>query len=153
MRLALSWGPEVLPFVFENTLYRAIPFPRLIFKMGFRKKDDGYILHETYIVAVKERGRLAKDTPLFRYPYSHVDWNTRMCIGINQFPTIKTLDEAYKMPRYVLTIPNLDHYYDRGTNLSGMVLRELLENLDGKESFPEEWLSPLFYTLEEWVVG
>lgn len=151
VKLVLSWGPEVLPFVFENTLYRAIPYPRLVFKMGLRKKDDGYVLHETYIVATKEKGRLTADTPLFKYPYSHVDWNTRMCMGLNNFPAIKTLDEACKLPRHVLTIPNLDHYYSNDTNLSGMVLRELLETLDGQKEFPEEWLAPLPYKLGDWV--
>lgn len=36
-------------------------------------------------------------------------------------------------------------------NRSGLVLRQLLEELDGAGEFPEEWLAPLDLTLGEWV--
>ncbi|MGB9847388.1 MAG: hypothetical protein ACPLRH_07770, partial [Desulfotomaculales bacterium] len=54
-------------------------------------------------------------------------------------------------PRLILTTPNEDHHYDADTNLSGMVLRELLQNVNGLEAYPPEWLVSLQVTLEEWL--
>lgn len=149
-RLFLAWGPEVLPFDYEGTLFPAVPYPRLVFGLGLAETEGGWRVNRVEVAAVKERGKLAPSTPLFHYPYSHVA-GTSMCIGhapLPDFPELAALDAA---PRFILTVPNSDHHYSHRCNASGMVLRQLLETVNGREEFPEEWLVPLGFTLGEWV--
>lgn len=149
-RLFLAWGPGVLPFDYEGTIFPAVPYPRLVFGFGLAETEAGWRVSRVEVAAVKERGKLAPSTPLFHYPYSHVA-GTLMCTGhapLPDFPELAALDAA---PRFILTVPNSDHHYGHRCNASGMVLRQLLETVDGREEFPEEWLVPLGLTLGEWA--
>ncbi|MHB1418047.1 MAG: hypothetical protein ACYCX4_00440 [Bacillota bacterium] len=152
--LGLEWGPGVLPFQYEGSLFPAVPFPRLVFMFSLHKEHKGkkYVISKVRVSAVKETGMLTPATELFSYPYSHVS-GTSMCIGSGPLPKVseKKLCDLWKMPRVILTIPNGDHHYDSRSNRSGMVLRQLLENVNEKPSFPSEWLVPLSMTLGQLV--
>lgn len=148
--LIMKFGPDILPFTFENTLYPAIPFPKLIFAFkGMINK--GFKTNEVYVIAVKKDDPLNHDTLIYKYPFSHVSVSTKMCYGLNQLPIYSDLLHIEALPRVVLTLPNtLDHYSSQ-TNSSNMNLRDMLEELESKEEFPEEWLSPLDYTFGKWL--
>lgn len=150
IRLVVDWGPDVLPFQFESTLFPAIPYPRLVFRFWIERKEGLYRPWRVEVVAVKKKGRLSPNTSLWRYPYSHVA-RTDMCIGANPLPEVEELSELHALPRHILSLPNSDHHYGRETNASGLVLRELLQELNGREAFPDEWLNPLPFTLGEWL--
>ncbi|MHB1126310.1 MAG: hypothetical protein ACYC2T_05040 [Bacillota bacterium] len=151
--IGLEWGPGVLPFQYEGSLFPAVPFPRLVFMFSLRKerKDQKYYRISTVqVAAAKEAGLLTPDIELYSYPYSHVT-GTSMCFGSDPLTPVKDLHDLWKLPRYILTIPNGDHHYNISSNLSGMVLRQLLENVNEKPSFPEDWLAPLSMTLGKWI--
>lgn len=149
--LAIDWGPDILPFQYENTLFQAVPFPRLLIALS-GEKDQGkkeYRISRIFVTAVKGMDPITDNTRLYHYPFSHVA-GTQMCYGINQLPRTKSLVEMQCIPRVVLTIPNGTHHYDESTNRSKKPLRELLENLDGKKSFPERYLAPLKIAFSDW---
>ncbi|MGI9951392.1 hypothetical protein V3F56_03435 [Moorellaceae bacterium AZ2] len=151
VRLALEWGPEVLPFTFYDTVYQAVPYPRLVFDFGLRRHHDGFTVSAVYLAAVADVGPLRPGTRLYRYPYSHVAEDTRMCLGTAPLPPVRKLADLAVLPRLILTTPNEDHHYGNWVNLSGKPLRELLREVDGLEAFPAGWLVPLGATLEEWL--
>lgn len=150
-RLVMDWGPDVLQFQYEDTLFQAIPFPRLLFAFKGYKEDQKFKLQGISVVAVKTSGIIMDTTPLYRYPYSHVDSNTNMCYGYNELPLCSHLTNMQFLPREVLTTPNGTHHYNNQTNLSGMVLRQLLETLNGKKEFPKKYLAPLGFNFSEWL--
>lgn len=149
--VAVEWGPSVLPFTYYDTVFQAVPYPRLAFNFGLRRYSEELRVHSVYLAVLPEGEPLKPDTRLYRYPYSHVGWDTRMCLGDMQLPAVKDLTELAVFPRLILTVPNEDHHYGGDTNLSGMTLRELLQNVDGLEAFPAGWLAPMNMTLGEWL--
>ncbi len=149
--VVMEWGPEVLPFTFYDTVFQAVPYPRLAFKFGLRRYPEGLMVHSVYLAALPEGEPLKPDTRLYRYPYSHVSGDTRMCLGDMHLPAVKDLTELVVFPRLILTVPNEDHHYDSRTNLSGQPLRGLLQDVNGLEAFPAEWLAPMEMTLGEWL--
>lgn len=148
--LVMEWGPDVLPFQFEKTLFAAVPYPRLIFKMRISKGNENFRVYSVNVAAVKGKNMLEAGTPLWHYPYSHVQ-GTWMCVGSFAFPVVQKLTELRGLPRLILTTPNGDHHYDSDSNGSGLVLRQLLQAVDGTEAFPEDWLNPLELTLGDWL--
>jgi len=149
--LALEWGPAVLPFTYFNTVYQAVPYPRLVFDFGLRRHYEGFTVSAVYLAAVAGAGPLRPGTRLYRYPYSHVAQDTRMCLGTAPLPLVRELADLAVLPRLILTTPNEDHHYGSWANLSGKPLRELLQEVDGLEAFPGEWLAPMDVTLGEWL--
>lgn len=149
--VAVEWGPEILPFAFFDTVFQEVPYPRLVFDFGLRRYPEGLRVHSVYLAALPEGEPLKPDTRLYRYPYSHVAVDGRMCTGDMQLPAVKDLTELTVFPRLVLTTPNEDHHYGDWVNRSGLPLRGLLQEVNGLEAFPAEWLLPMEITLGEWL--
>lgn len=154
-QLFMEWGPGVLPFQFGETLFPAIPYPRLVFKVTLWQKDGRYLIQGISVAAVAEEGMLTAKTPLYQYPYSHVrPGETQMCIGTAPLGPVTELAELYSLPRKLLAVPNSDHGYNPfESNRSGLPLRHLLQNVDGTGVFPVKWLFPLPFTLGEWMAS
>jgi len=151
VQIAFSWGPDILQFEYENTLFSAIPFPRLIFCMHGEKIGQEIRFQRIALVAIKETGVITDDTPVYRYPFSHVGYNTHMCFGANELPRVKKLTDLKDFPRNILTTPNGTHHYSELTNMTGKPLREVLQLLNNKKKFPVEWLRPLDCTFRKWI--
>lgn len=153
--IGLTWGPEVLPFVFEGQLYPCIPFPKLIFAIsGIRKDNDELMPHSVKVAALKESDRINKDTYLYYYPFMHVYTNFKMCTGTVQLESVPALepDRWEALIRTILTSPNKNELFYPEHNLYGMDARSLLEYLSGKERFPEEILVPSEFLLKDFML-
>ncbi|WP_209124375.1 hypothetical protein [Alkalihalobacillus sp. BA299] len=74
-----------------------VGFPRLIFRydciLRSTEKGNKYSVEIARIVAVKGNERITGDTPLFQFPYSHVESNGKVCMGGNKFEEISCLTE------------------------------------------------------------
>jgi len=151
VQIAFSWGPDVLPFQYEDTLFPAIPFPRLIFCLHGTKVEDEVRFSRIALVAVKEQGMITDETELYRYPFSHVNCDTSMCYGSNELPKTKKLTDLKDFPRYILTTPNGADWYNKQNNMTEKPLRQILEALNNKEKFPYKWLRPLNKNFRGWI--
>lgn len=151
MQIAFSWGPDILPFQYEDTLYPAIPFPRLIFNMHGEKYQEEFRFYRISLVATKEQEIITDETELYRYPFSHVNHDTIMCYGKNELPKTKKLTDLKGFTRNILTTPNNSDWYYKQSNMTEKPLRQVLGMLNNKEKFPDEWLRPLDRNFKEWI--
>lgn len=113
------------PFKYHETVFASIPFPALLFKF----EVIGEQLKEVKIGAVTNT--ILKDKSIvYRYPYSNVHDDGRICFGTNVLPKIEKLTDLSAIPELFLSGIQNDDLYSTANN-SGMALRELLELLDG----------------------
>jgi hypothetical protein len=139
------------PFKYHKTTFASIPFPILLFKFIISSTTD---TTENRLTDVKVKVGAITSTILkeksivYHYPYSNVYDNGTICFGSNVLPNIKKLTDLSAVPELFLSgIQNDDMY--RNANNSGMVLRELLELLDGSE-FDNSVLKPMC-TYEDFI--
>lgn len=135
-------------FVLEKKAHRRnVTYYGKVFQdVGFPKLLFGYVLDHKYnsiktsIVAVKNDLFIKSETEIFRYPFSNVYSNTECCWGTCTFPK---LDHPYQLsgfPELYLSQEDNGDLYD-GANSSGLMYREFLMSLQGKD-FNMDWLLP-----------
>jgi len=133
------------PFKYYETIFASIPFPSLLFR--FEVEIDNKKLVDIRVGAVTST-ILRDKSIVYHYPYSNVHHDGRICFGSNVLPKIEKLSDLSAIPELFLSgIQNNDLYSN--ANNSVMVLRELLELLDGTW-FDNAILTPMS-TYEEFV--
>jgi len=125
--------------------FNNVGFPTLLFKIKISHNS----IRSVNLVAVKDT-LITKNTELFRYPFSNVFSDTRVCLGANNIAQldVENTSTIFRIPNLVLTLDNNNDAY-RGTNNTGLALRELLEKLQN-EKFNNDWLVPTNLTYDSW---
>jgi hypothetical protein len=108
--------------------YKGFPLPRLIF--GYSITDEGRINNCRLGVACNS-GNLKPETPMFAYPFSNV-LGTRLCIGNNSLPTVKSLHTLGSLSYHILSMDNNNDHFSASNNKPGLEMRDLLELLKDK---------------------
>ncbi|MEI2356282.1 hypothetical protein [Mesobacillus zeae] len=125
-----KWDITYHSQVFEN-----VGFPRMIFKYFIKGKN----VTLSNIVAVKDKGFIKDDTPLFIFPFSNVERSTKVCMGSNQLPPIDSIVQVSTFHAIFFAAPFGDCYGAKTT--TGKTLRELFTSLTHND-FEDEWLIP-----------
>lgn len=121
---------------YHSQAFEKVGFPRMIFK--YSVSDTKVILSN--IVAVQEQVILTDETPLFLFPFSNVNTDTKVCMGGNELPPIKTLSQLSTFHNIFFAAPFGDDYGSKTSN--GKTIRELFTVLKDND-FNDEWLVPL----------
>lgn len=134
---------------YQETLYERLPLPRLLFKFQY---TPGRPVHTCWMAAAGE-GRLRPSTPLYRFPFSNVYPDRRICLGRNALPAIDAPIQLQALPELILRMPNNDDLYNPEANRKGFCFRELLEYVREREPsvYYEELLLPDGHTLEQFI--
>lgn len=126
--IAISFEERTADIMFEKTVYKDFPLPRLVF--GFNINSGGRIIGTR--LGVTEEGRLTPKSKMFVYPFSNVS-EFSLCTGSNSFPQITSLHQLNGLPYFILGMPNnYDRYSEDRTKLN-MDYRSLLEHLKDKD--------------------
>ncbi len=122
--------PELYADVtYHNTEYRDFPLPQLVFGFQYMPKEGK--VAGCRVCVVKDE-RLTPDTPTYRYPFSNVHGNNRICTGNNALPIYKNPARLHTLMGYLLRLPNNDDLYSRDNNRLHAEYRDLLEQMKGK---------------------
>ncbi len=73
-----------------------VGFPRCIFQYTVKKyksNQEKWDIFLDKIVAVKGRAPINMETEICSFPYSHVSTDGNVCMGGNQFPSVKNINE------------------------------------------------------------
>jgi hypothetical protein len=132
-----------------GTQYKDFPLPRLIF--GFRISDEGRI-SECRLGVVGNESNLKPTTPMFIYPFSNVS-NTRLCIGNNPLPKVKSLHTLGSLTYHILSMDNNNDHFRPQNNKANLEMRDLLELLKNKKQsyYYEHVLVPGGTTLGDFI--
>ena len=133
--------------LYHKTKYKDIPFPNLLFVFVFRPKDDKYLLESKKCFAFKNKV-LRDTTPLYRFPFSHVDHSGGMC-----FFFLTELQDMAQMSSFIhnwISVEFTDHYYNQETkNKWGWPLRQIFNQTQGQPHFDYEKLFEAELTMED----
>ena len=116
-------------FRYFDTEYRNFPIPRLVF--GFKYMPDAHKVAGCSVCVVKDE-RLKADTILYRYPFSNVSSNGRICLGNNALPVYKDPSRLHTLAGYILRMPNNNDHYSKNNNQLHAEYRDLLEQMKTK---------------------
>ena len=83
-------------------------------------------------VCVVKDARLKEDTILYRYPFSNVNGDGRICLGNNALPVYKDPARLHTLAAYILRMPNNDDLYSDQNNRLHTGFRDLLEQMKNK---------------------
>ncbi|MCM3619714.1 prokaryotic E2 ligase family D protein [Sutcliffiella horikoshii] len=122
-----------------------VGFPRLIFRYCLQeeklKGNCTYSVSLDRIVAVKGKRKLTPTTPIFNFPYSHVDDSGRVCMGGTTLPDIGCISELESMHSLFFNSP-FSSDYGAKTTTKEPLWKLLMEDFNNKE-FNEDILLPL----------
>lgn len=122
---------------FEN-----VGFPRMIFKYLI----SGNKVKLSNVVAVRDKGLIKDDSPLFVFPFSNVELNSKVCMGGNQLPDIESIVQISTFHSIFFAAPFGDCYGAKTT--TGKTLRELFTTLSNND-FDDNWLMPSYLSLKD----
>lgn len=129
----------IYPYNYNGEIFD-IPFPQMLFVFSIAQKRIGHC----QLFALK-RGRVNKDTVLYRFPFGNVGHNGSICFGRNKLPEIESLAELETFYMFVLGLEhNDDDYWNEGQQQ-----REVLESLKG--SFDQELLVETNLTIKNLI--
>lgn len=118
---------------YHKESFTKVGFPRMIFKYKvIQTEPESIKINIETIVAVKGNSNIISNTPLYHFPFSHVDTNGHVCMGGNELPDIKRVDQVSSLHNVFLSAPFGDDY---GVKVSkpGVTLRELFNQLSNND--------------------
>lgn len=124
-----------------------VGFPKMIFEYNLNargkshfKDTKKYAVRLTKIVAVKDQGPVKRDTQIFKFPYSHVDFNASVCMGGTEIRDVDCLSELETFHSYFLDSPFTEDY---GAKIqSTTTLHVLLSDVFNEKNFSDQLLVP-----------
>lgn len=123
---------------FYNTPLEQVGYPRMLF--GYR--IIGNKVNTMYILAVKEKGRITKETEIYHFPYANVS-NGTVCMGGNQLLKLPDIEDLWQLGTYhnlFFQAPSSACYYNSERNLAGFTdLREFYRHMENRV-FSDEYL-------------
>lgn len=121
-------------FYLEHNPY-VIPMPSLVFL--FHVQLNTCVEVSAFVLADK----VAKeDSVLYYYPFSNVAKNGRICWGDYQLPDVHNFMELPPIMNIFLDGINNYDLFQKENNRKALDLAEMLNQLNGKNSFPISWL-------------
>lgn len=143
---------------YEQTRYD-VCVPSLVFYIHICEERVG----KTKVFAIKDK-RPTEKSHLYRYPFGNVNSGSGdVCWGSNTLSEIKELKGVERIMTLFIQSPcNNDLYNSKNcVGVKDLPLRQLMEELKCKETFPEEYLMPIknsrkAVTLKElltWKIG
>jgi len=135
---------------YVGTEYKDFPLPRLIF--GFHISSEGRI-SQCRLGVVGNESNLKPTTPMFKYPFSNVSSNTRLCIGNNPLPRVQSLHTLGSLTYHILSMDNNNDHFRPSNNKLGLEMRDLMELLKDKQQscYYEDILIPSGTTLGDFI--
>ena len=134
---------------YHGTIYKAVPFPNLLFVFLFEPSKNGYRLVNKHCYAHRNHV-LRDDTPLYRFPFSHVDASGTMC-----FFFLNEMKDLAQMTSFIhnwITATFTDHYYNTtDKNKWGWPLRQIFNQTQGKPHFDYDKLFEENLTMKDLV--
>ena len=146
------WNPELrADMTYGETEYPNFPIPRLVF--GIRVLDTGRVAGCTLGVVADEKP--SPSSVMYRYPFSNVYEDSRVCTGNNVLPRYKKQAALVNFPRYLLGIPDNDDMYSAERNKLRLKHGELMEHLKDKDPayYYTDILIPNGKTLADFIGG
>lgn len=146
------WNPELrADMTYGETEYLNFPIPRLVF--GIRVLDTGRVAGCTLGVVADEKP--SPNSVMYRYPFSNVYEDSRVCTGNNVLPRYKKQTALVNFPRYLLGIPDNDDMYSAERNKLRLGHKELMEHLKDKDPayYYTDILIPNGKTLADFIGG
>ncbi len=134
-KVIVSIPSKVFLFQYYEDAY-VIPFPRLVFYFSYQ---DGKMITAKCFAAKDEV--LMDQSKLYHYPFGNVYSDGKICFGGNSIPkcfSLSEIDEVIKI--FYGTPSNNDLWCTKYCKDKYTGLRVLIEELSGKEFFPEETL-------------
>lgn len=116
-------------FSYYGTEYRDFPLPRLVFSISYQRQV-GKVGDVRMAVVADEK--LTEETTLYRYPFSNVHSDNRICMGNNALPVYKDPARLHTLPGLILRFPNNNDMFSEEKNRLGLGYRDLLEHLKDK---------------------
>jgi hypothetical protein len=116
-----------------------VGFPKMIFKYRVERNK----VELSTIVAVKDNGPITLQTPLYHFPFSHVNDSGYVCMGGNTFPKIERIQQLETFHYLFLGSPFTSDYGAK--TLTGKPVNMLFQELINTD-FPDDWLVPITIT-------
>lgn len=136
------------PILFQNHPF-TVGFPRLLMIFRLTKMKGSNSVNLKKIVAVKEKDVIKSDTPVYHFPFSHVDTDGNVCMGAMGLPDVSSIQELKHYPSYFFQSPFSGDYgstvksnYSVGTCMTDKFVRT---------DFPDEELVPKHETYDEFI--
>lgn len=149
MEVVLLTGKQFADITYYETVYRRFPLPRLVWKFVY---TPGCRVQSVYVGVLPE-GMLRPDSPMYRYPFSNVASDGRMCLGSNVMPVCETPYTLGSLPYFILSTPNNDDHFSADNNRKHWSQRTLYEQM--KERQPEDYYTEILVevrmTLQEFI--
>jgi len=128
-----------------------VGFPRLIFRYDCTRKStekgEKYSVEIAKIVAVKGNERITGETPLYQFPYSHVESSGNVCMGGNKIEEIHCLTELETKHNLFFHSP-FSTDWGAKTKLKKQ-LAELFSSDFNQKEFDDEVLLPMELTFNK----
>lgn len=121
---------------FHDVAFDQVGHPRLIAVVHIQEN----FVKDLKMFAALSEGPVTKDTPLYKYPYSNVFADGRVCWNGYVGEEIKSATDIEMLPKVFLSGANNSHLNSE--------VRTLFKKFEGKE-FPDEVLVPFGKTLDE----
>ncbi|AGA60076.1 hypothetical protein Theco_4076 (plasmid) [Thermobacillus composti KWC4] len=135
--------------LYHKAVLEDVPFPRLVFGFELMERNKKLDITSVMVGALEDQVILNEESPVYRYPYTNVQDSFQVCWGGHKLPSIERISQLSTIPELFFNSPNSDCYYSSANN-SKMSYRELVTKLKGK-SFPDKYLKPTGYTLQQWI--
>ncbi|MGN7300736.1 hypothetical protein [Ferdinandcohnia sp. SAFN-114] len=137
---------------FNGNLFE-VGFPRLLFRYDciYQPKKKNYSVEITKIFALKGEEQVNGKTPLFAFPYSHVQSDGQVCMGGNKVKEIANLVELENAHNIFLHSP-FGTDWGAKTKL-GKSCAELFSVVFNEKDFDEEVLNPVATFNELFALG
>ena len=150
--VALWIPPGYIDITYHKTVYEHFPFPAMAF--SFSLDPTGRTSDHRMAVIADEKP--TPKTPLFVYPFSNVNNDSRVCVGAaNSLPTYKEIRTLGTLPYHLLRLPNNDHMFYENDNKPNLPYRDLLELLGDKDPsyYYSDILIPMNASLQDFIDG
>lgn len=144
----LEIPPHRRTVFYHKAKIKDVPFPRLLIGFQLTARKDQLAITQVYAAALEDQIIPNEESKVFFYPYTNVN-DFVVCWGGQTLPSIDRVAQLSTIPELFFNSPNSDCYYSTA-NLSKKSYRELVDSLKGK-SFPDEYLKPTGFTLQEWI--
>ena len=137
---------------YMGTMYNDFPLPQLVF--GFHISREGRI-SGCRLGVVSNESNLKPTTPMFKYPFSNVSSDNRICIGNNSLPKVQSLHTLGSLTYFILSMDNNNDHFSPSNNKLGLEMRDLLELLKDKQQscYYEDILMPSGKTLGDFIIS
>ncbi|WP_201715488.1 hypothetical protein [Rossellomorea arthrocnemi] len=134
-----------------------VGFPKMVFEyeifnnQQIAKEQKKYRVKLSRIVAIENKGTITGDTPVYKFPYSHVDkLQGSVCMGGNQLRDIDCLTELETFHSYFLLSPFSEDYGAKVNPTTPLAV--LFSDTFNEKDFNDSYLVPAERTLNEFFL-